>query len=140
VDEETDRASYGGPLAITKGESLRYRQVRLVWGETIVSEAENWYLPDRLPPAMRTRLLNGITPFGEVVRSLRPERMTVAVHSRDDLLHGGASLEQSMRRLAQVKISSPLETFVLHIRAVVTTVEHGDLAEVREHYRRELVG
>src|SRR3954454_16760085 len=58
ADEDADPTSYKGSLTIEDGEQVRYRKVALVWGDSTVSEAENWYFPNRLPPGMRTRLLS----------------------------------------------------------------------------------
>ena len=139
ADEEANHTSYSGPLVILKGERLRYRIVQLIWGEITVSEAENWYLPDRLPLAMQTKLLTGNTPFGDVVRSLSPQRTTVAVYSRDDLALGGAEAKQCMDRLTQIKNFSSIESFVLHIRAIMTAGDCGGISDVFEHYRQELI-
>jgi hypothetical protein len=56
VDESVPVDTYKGILAIQASELLRYRRVVLKWGHTAVSEAENWYLPDRLPRLMRWQM------------------------------------------------------------------------------------
>ena len=61
-------------LAIGAEEPVRYRRVRLVCGGQVLSEADNWYVPARLTPEMNTVLETTTTPFGRVVRSLRPTR------------------------------------------------------------------
>lgn len=53
-----------------KNETLRYRHVRLMCGDLVLSEAENWYIPSRLSPAMNTELETTDTPFGRVVAQL----------------------------------------------------------------------
>ena len=140
VDEDADPASYKGSLTIEHGEPLRYRKVALVWGDATVSEAENWYLPDRLPLRMRSQLLNTNLPFGQVVRDLQPRRTSVAIYSDDDLAKGGFGPEQCIDRLRGVVGFSPVKSFVLHISAVLTSAVSGlVIAEVHEHYRRELI-
>ena len=139
ADDEADHASYSGPLVISKSERLRYRKVQLRWGDTTVSEAENWYLPDRLPQAMCTRLLTDFAPFGEVVRDLGPDRRLVAMFSRDDFELAGLGPEAAMRRPDEVEGFSPLESFILHIRAVMVTAAGVFIADLREHYRQELL-
>jgi hypothetical protein len=140
ADDVADPASYKGSLAIEDGEPLRYRKVALVWGESTVSEAENWYFPNRLPPRMRTQLLSSNLPFGQVVRDLRPQRTSVAVFSAEDLAKGGFGPEQCIDRLKSVGGFSPLKSFVLHISAVLTATVSGlVIAEVHEHSRRELI-
>jgi hypothetical protein len=140
ADEDADPASYKGSLTIENGEQLRYRKVALVWGDATVSEAENWYFPNRLPPAMRTQLLSTNLPFGQVVRDLQPQRTSVAIYSDDDLAKGGFGAGQCIDRLRGVVGFSPPKNFVLHISAVVTAAVSGlVIAEVHEHYRRELI-
>jgi len=139
ADDEADHASYSGPLEISKSERLRYRKVQLRWGDTTVSEAENWYLPDRLPKTMRRRLLTGLAPFGEVVRDLQPDRRMVAMYSPGDLEAGNQGPEAAMRRPDEVEGFSPLESFILHIRAVMVTAGGVFIADLREHYRQELL-
>ena len=139
ADAEADHASYSGPLVISQSERLRYRKVQLRWGDTTVSEAENWYLPDRLPQLMRTRLLTDFAPFGEVVRDLRPDRQLVAMYSPDDLQSANLGPKPAMQRPDEVEGFSPLESFILHIRAVMVTATGVFIADLREHYRQELL-
>ncbi len=140
ADEDADPARYEGSLTIEDGEPLRYRKVALVWGDATVSEAENWYLPNRLPLRMRAQLLSSNLPFGQVVRDLQPRRSPVAIYSSDDLAKGGLGPEQCIDRLRGVAGFSPLRSFVLHISAVLTSAVSGlVIAEVHEHYRRELI-
>lgn len=64
-------------LAIGPDEPVRYRRVRLACGERVLSEADNWYVPARLTPAMNEALDTTRTPFGRVVRPLDPVRRTI---------------------------------------------------------------
>ena len=64
-------------LAIGPDEPVRYRRVRLACGERVLSEADNWYVPARLTPAMNAALDTTRTPFGRVVRPLDPVRRTI---------------------------------------------------------------
>lgn len=68
-------------LAIGPDEPVRYRRVRLVCGDHVMSEADNWYVPARLTPEMNAVLDGTRTPFGRVVRPLAPVRRTVAVRA-----------------------------------------------------------
>jgi hypothetical protein len=85
VDESVPVDTYKGILAIQASELLRYRSVVLKWGHTAVSEAENWYLPDRLPPFMRWQMRHGDQPFGQIIHPLQPRRTTIQRYSNDDL-------------------------------------------------------
>src|SRR4051812_47811729 len=39
-------------LALKPGQPVRYRRVKLACSKTVLSEADNWYLPERLTPDM----------------------------------------------------------------------------------------
>jgi chorismate-pyruvate lyase len=57
-------------LDLKPGQAVRYRRVRLACGQTVLSEADNWYLPERLTPDMNHALDTSDAPFGAVVRPL----------------------------------------------------------------------
>jgi chorismate-pyruvate lyase len=65
-------------LALKPGEATGYRRVQLLCGGRILSDAENWYLPDRLTPSMNQTLDHTDTPFGLAVRSLHFKRRTLS--------------------------------------------------------------
>ena len=68
-------------LKVGPDEPVRYRQVQLVCGARVLSEADNWYVPDRLTPEMNRQLDETDTPFGRVVAPLGFTRRTVAVRN-----------------------------------------------------------
>ena len=57
-------------LKIKPGEGVRYRRVQLMCGDRVLSNADNWYLPDKLARAMNDTLEHGETPFGVAVAAL----------------------------------------------------------------------
>jgi hypothetical protein len=61
------------------GQTIRHRHVRLACGGRMLSEADNWYLPDRLTGAMNRALDTTDAPFGLVVRPLEFTRRTLQV-------------------------------------------------------------
>jgi len=65
-------------LALKPGEAVGYRRVQLLCGDRILSDADNWYVPDRLTPAMNQLLDHTDTPFGMAVRSLHFKRRTLS--------------------------------------------------------------
>lgn len=65
-------------LVAAPDEPIAYRRVTLACGSHILSEADNWYLPRRLTPAMNTALDRTDTPFGKVVQSLHFRRTTLS--------------------------------------------------------------
>lgn len=65
-------------LAVGPDEPVRFRRVRLRCGALVLSEADNWYVPARLTPAMNRLLDAGDTPFGRAVAALRFARRTLS--------------------------------------------------------------
>lgn len=65
-------------LGVAAQEPIRLRRVELICGETILSRADNWYLPGRLTPQMNTLLDSTERPFGVVVAPLRFQRRTLS--------------------------------------------------------------
>ena len=81
VDRSLSRApspTHREALAVTAGEAVAYRGVRLMCGAVVLSTAENWYVPARLTPEMRAALA-GNAPFGAVILPLQPRRTTLSV-------------------------------------------------------------
>lgn len=106
-------------LAIEPGETLRYRRVRLSCADLVLSEAENWYVPSRLTPAMNAILDATQTPFGRVVHPLAPLRRHL-----------------SLRRLWQpMTQESPALTEPLFVvEAMLSTGDGRPFCEVAETY------
>lgn len=57
-------------LGVSADERLAFRHVRLICGDAVLSEADNWYVPARLTPDMNRTLESSQTPFGRVVAPL----------------------------------------------------------------------
>jgi len=101
-------------LALRVGDSIRHRRVKLNCGKATYSVADNWYVPERLTPAMNAALDGGDTPYGRVIAPLRATRRTLGVSER--------------RR-------SPFLT----VRAVLTSADGAPLAVVVERYQSRLL-
>ena len=65
-------------LAVTAGEPVRHRRVRLRCGALVLSEADNWYVPSRLTPEMNHVLDTTDLPFGRAVQALLFKRHTLS--------------------------------------------------------------
>lgn len=107
-------------LAPARGEPMQHRRVELRRGGLALVQADNWFVPTRLPPALQHQLASTDLPFGTVVAPLSPSRRTYFVAGS-----GEASLPAG---------------FVLEHRAVVLDAAARPLAVVRELYRATLVG
>lgn len=64
-------------LGAAPDEPIAYRRVQLACGRHVLSEADNWYLPNRLTPAMNAALNGTNSPFGKVVQPLHFHRSTL---------------------------------------------------------------
>ena len=79
----TPDAAIRASLAIDANEPVRYRQVHLRCGDTVLSIADNWYVPARLTAEMNRLLETSDIPFGRVVAPLGYTREQLAsVHGR----------------------------------------------------------
>lgn len=106
-------------LAVTPGEVVAYRRVRLTCGTRTLSQAENWYVPSRLTSAMNAALA-GDTPFGTAIRPLNPTRRPL-----------------SATRLWNGQGAPPAN--LLRHRALVLGGDGRPLAEVVETYGRDVL-
>ena len=66
------------PLEVGLGEPLGFRHVLLACGDTVLSDALNWYVPSRLTPEMNNTLQTTEEPFGRVVAPLDFNRERLA--------------------------------------------------------------
>jgi chorismate-pyruvate lyase len=116
-------------LGVGSDEPICYRRVRLVCGEHVLSEADNWYVPARLTSEMN-RLLDGSDiPFGRVVQSLDPGRRSIAVRSFWSPLPEGWETERAL----------PLPPELFEHRALLLDRSGAPLAEVVETYSSEIL-
>jgi chorismate-pyruvate lyase len=65
-------------LRVLPTDRIRYRRVRLLCGTVVLSEADNWYVPDRLTPEMNKLLDTTDAPFGKIVQALHFQRHTLS--------------------------------------------------------------
>jgi len=68
-------------LKVGADEKVGYRRVKLACGTHVLSQADNWYVPSRLTPAMNDTLDHSDTPFGTVVRPLNFHRTTLGAET-----------------------------------------------------------
>lgn len=112
-------------LRIGPAELVRHRRVRLLFGQRLLSEAENWYVPGRLTPAMRWRLDRTTVPFGRVVRALRFRRLRLAIEPL---------WPSSTDRWAATHLAARMPSFVLRHRALLLRADGLPFSEVVETY------
>jgi hypothetical protein len=106
-------------LRPTADQPAVHRRVTLLADGMTVSEADLWYVPARLWPGMAATLSATDTPFGIVVRPMRPYRETLATrfcdpHERYALEHeavlrdsDGAAIALVMERYLKLSQGRP---------------------------------
>ena len=111
-------------LGVGRAVPVRHRRVRLRCGGRVLSEAENWYVPGRLTPAMNRLLEETDTPFGRAVRDLRFRRRLLAA----ELLWSPAADGQGAHHPPP---------YVLRHHAVLLGPDGRPISEVVETYTRD---
>lgn len=89
ADERIRELLTAGP-----GDLIAYRHVRLVCGDRVLSDADNWYVPAKLTAAMNQALNTSDIAFGRAVQALnftrtKPVCQVALVPSVRRLGHGG---------------------------------------------------
>jgi hypothetical protein len=120
-------------LGVSPSDNIRYRKVRLRCGDVILSEADNWYVPDRLTPEINKLLDTTDTPFGRAVQPLHFRRHTIAAQVLVHLLPE-RWWEMSPSALTAGSQKSCLPAHVLEHRAVLTLPDGTPFSEVVESY------
>lgn len=124
-------------LGVGPDEALKYRQVQLLCGDRVLSEADNWYVPGRLTAEMNRVLETTDTPFGKAVQDLRPQRQTFAVNVLWWPLAEGWETG-SMAAVAKGDTMVIPDALFEH-RAVLYTKDRQPFSEVHEVYQRQLL-
>ncbi|HEY2534928.1 MAG TPA: hypothetical protein VGJ20_44655 [Xanthobacteraceae bacterium] len=148
--EKSPTAEQRRDLGATEGVPVRYRHVRLLCGSSILSEADNWYLPGRLTPEMNDLLEKTNTPFGKAVQALHFQRHTISAKllwqplpeswelSSDARSEDAASLPWAPDYPDRRK-ALPLPPHVLEHRAVLSLPDGTPFSEVVETYTRNVL-
>ncbi|MDP3173363.1 MAG: hypothetical protein Q8M88_02875 [Phenylobacterium sp.] len=116
-DERAADAETRALLEVGDGDLVRHRRVELLVDGTILSEADNWYVPARLTPEMNRCLDESRTPFGAVVRPLGFRRRTLD---------------------AEILAGAPGPYIIRH-RAVLVLADETPISLVVEGYTRALL-
>lgn len=123
-------------LQVASAVELKYRRVELRCGERTLSEADNWYVPERLTTEMNRVLDTTDRPFGRVVQDLGPTRQTIGARllwrPLPEGWETGAAPPAGNGLLA-------IPAALLEHRAVLFTREGKPFSEVREVYQRALL-
>ena len=124
-------------LAVTAEETISYRHVRLLCGDHVLSEADNWYVPSRLTAQMNHLLETTDTPFGKAVAALAPTRETFAVTMIWQVLPTGWDMRPPPPDMPGAMLEVPQILFEHH--AILFDTQHRPFSEVAEHYTRDVL-
>lgn len=125
-------------LGVSDARAVQYRRVELRCGTHLLSEADNWYVPERLTPEMNAQLATTDTPFGRVVAPLVPYRRTIAATMLWMPLPRGWEQRRPSRFAWRAhRLVIPREVF--QHRAVLYTADHLPFSEVVETYQSGLL-
>ncbi|GLK73886.1 hypothetical protein KHC23_00575 [Ancylobacter dichloromethanicus] len=124
-------------LKVSAEEPVRYRRVRLTCGDKVLSEADNWYLPGLLTPAMNETLETTDTSFGRVVKPLDFRRTTLAARLLWRPLPEGWEMGAALPPAGPGPLDLP--PFLLEHRAVLTLPDGTPFSALVESYTREIL-
>ncbi|MEP6941064.1 MAG: hypothetical protein ABI846_14955 [Rudaea sp.] len=125
-------------LGIGPHEVLGYRRVRLVCGERVLSEADNWYVPARLTDAMNRALDTTDEPFGRVVAALDFQRRTLSAELLwSPLPPGWEMISPDRRGEARTPVAVPHA--VLRHTAILYSAAQTPFSALVETYTGEVI-
>jgi hypothetical protein len=113
-------------------EPIRYRHVQLKCGSLVLSEADNWYVPGRLTPAMNRLLESTDTPFGVIVHDTHFYRHTISTQLLWMPLAPGWEMNPAESPASTARLSIPAQ--VLEHRAVLTLQDGTPFSTLIETY------
>lgn len=122
-------------LQIEANTRIGYRHVQLVCGSEILSQADNWYVPARLTPAMNQQLDTTDVPFGKVVRPLHFQRRTLSARLLWSPMPAGWEMHT---RPAEPYTALRIPRRVLRHEAILYTAKQVPFSAVVETYTNGL--
>ncbi len=124
-------------LGVNATEPIRYRRVRLICGDRVLSEADNWYVPARLTPEMNRVLEMTDTAFGRAVQRLNFHRRTLSAKLLWSPLPQDWEMGAPLSERRGATLTIPHD--VLKHRAVLTLPDGTPFSEVVETYTGEVL-
>ncbi|RDJ01433.1 hypothetical protein [Rhizobium grahamii] len=120
-------------LTVGPDEPLAYRHVRLVCGNRVLSEADNWYVPARLTMDMNKALNTSDVAFGRAVQSLNFTRTNLSSNLLWSPLPEGWDVEKELPTPATGS-SLVLPPFLLEHHAVLKLQDGTPFSALVESY------
>lgn len=120
-------------LKPTGEETVRHRAITLKRGDVPLLDADNWYIPDRLPLHARVLLETTDTPFGKALDGTLQNRETFSTLLPPHIM----ARFNGRTRIRQTIMGADPDVPVLTIRGIVT-VDTVPVSFVEERIRPEL--
>lgn len=124
-------------LAIGADEPVKYRRVQLACGTHVLSEADNWYLPNRLTAAMNQQLDHSDVPFGKVVQPLHFRRKTLSAELLWSPLPAGWEMQGAPPSSGTHALQ--IQHFVLQHRALLYAADDRPFSALIETYTDQVL-
>lgn len=125
-------------LGVAEGESVRYRRVRLRCGPSVLSEADNFYVPGRLTPEINRQLETSDIAFGHAVQPLHFTRHTLSARLLWQPLPAGWDSSAAVPARRGPALDIPAH--VLEHEAVLSLPDGRPFSLVIETYTGEVLG
>lgn len=135
--EKPATAEIRSALKVGESDKVGYRRVRLMCGERVLSDADNWYVPSRLTDDMNKTLETTDTAFGRVVKPLNFQRHTISA----DLLWQPLPQGWDMGASIPASNEKPLEIpdHVIQHKALLSLPDGTPISMVVESYTRNVL-
>ena len=122
-------------LEVGPDEPIAYRRVELMCGDQVLSEADNWYVAQRLSTEMNEALTSTDIPFGRLIRPLDPRRVTIGA-----ILLWNPLSPTAQPRNDRPEASLPIPQALLKHDVILYRSNDKPISMVREVYKSELLG
>jgi chorismate-pyruvate lyase len=124
-------------LGVSATAPVRYRRVQLYCGEHVLSEADNWYVPERLTSDMNRLLDTTDTAFGRAVQALHFQRRTLSARLLWSPLPEGWEMGAAAPQISAGTL--PVPAHVIEHRAVLSLPNGTPFSVVVETYTGEVL-
>lgn len=124
-------------LKVGEADKVGYRRVRLMCGERVLSEADNWYVPSRLTDDMNKQLETTDAAFGRVVKTLNFQRHTISAELLWQPLPKGWEMGATLASSSGKPLDVP--EHVIEHKALLSVPDGTPISMVVESYTRNVL-
>ncbi|THF51965.1 hypothetical protein [Allorhizobium terrae] len=124
-------------LKVGEADKVGYRRVRLMCGERVLSDADNWYVPSRLTADMNKALETTDAAFGRVVKPLNFQRHTLSAKLLWQPLPEGWDMGAAIPAASDKALELP--DHVIEHKALLSLPDGAPISMVVESYTRHVL-